>query len=344
MQYTANKWRGAEEDAVNIAKELPTTGGTGRRYRAAGAPERYAIHMTTNYDVFISYSHHDRAVAARLREQLYTHGWSVWWDPDLRAGQHFDRIIEDAIGHSSFVIVLWSPASVESDWVRAEATHALHEGKLISTRIVSGVRLPLRFVNVHTVLLSELTESDMQLERMLGRPGRGNLLVSPQPPVERAGQEHRPAVGSASVDEANPPQYTVPLCESVAEAAADVLRSVRQEVESRAYGKSGIIGLGDPSSLEVIAYRRLKSKDQIRDIVVLLLKEVVSNQAGEAGRIAALAVLGLIGEQFPAELSYQTEDGRRRNLEFLRSLKPAGGIDFEQALAVIRQVDYDRWV
>ena len=51
-------------------------------------------------------------------------GWEVWWDERIRAGDRFDRAIEQILPKSTCVVVLWSSQSVESDFVRSEARWA----------------------------------------------------------------------------------------------------------------------------------------------------------------------------------------------------------------------------
>jgi hypothetical protein len=46
-------------------------------------------------DVFIAYSAKDRAIAARLANDLTAAGISVWWDYELIAGSEFRRVIID---------------------------------------------------------------------------------------------------------------------------------------------------------------------------------------------------------------------------------------------------------
>jgi formylglycine-generating enzyme required for sulfatase activity len=107
-------------------------------------------------DIFIGYASADRPFAHRLADALKACGWSVWWDDSLYGGEHFDRIIEEAISTARAAIVIWSPASTESDWARAEAAQAVEEKKLVPLRIGMAVP-PLMFRNIHTIDLSAWT-------------------------------------------------------------------------------------------------------------------------------------------------------------------------------------------
>jgi TIR domain len=71
-------------------------------------------------DIFISYKREEQATARKLADALESEGWSVWWDPKLRAGEHFDDMIEKALHEAKCVLVLWSERSVQSRYVRDE--------------------------------------------------------------------------------------------------------------------------------------------------------------------------------------------------------------------------------
>jgi len=104
-------------------------------------------------DVFVSYSHEDRPVAKRFAESLEREGFSVWWDQSISAGETFDKVTEKALKDARSVVVLWSKRSVESRWVRSEATQADRYGMLVPVMIEACDR-PIMFELSHTVDLS----------------------------------------------------------------------------------------------------------------------------------------------------------------------------------------------
>jgi hypothetical protein len=68
--------------------------------------------------LFLSYARHDIKRAETLAELLEANGQTVWWDRQMIAGDNIRRVIREEIEKAKVVIVLWSPISVESDWVR----------------------------------------------------------------------------------------------------------------------------------------------------------------------------------------------------------------------------------
>jgi hypothetical protein len=74
------------------------------------------------YDIFLSYSTTDRERLVPLFHALEQQGWSVFWDHrTIEIGEHWNRKIDRAIRACKCVVVVWSAASVESDWVLDEA-------------------------------------------------------------------------------------------------------------------------------------------------------------------------------------------------------------------------------
>ena len=104
-------------------------------------------------DVFVSYSRDDRKIAQQFAQGLEREGFGVWWDQAIHAGEAFDRAIERALVESQAVVVLWSRRSVESDWVRAEATQARATRRLVPVTIEPCKR-PVIFEPIHTADLT----------------------------------------------------------------------------------------------------------------------------------------------------------------------------------------------
>ena len=83
-------------------------------------------------------------------------GFSVWWDASLHSGETFDEVIERNLREAKAVVVLWSPRSVTSRWVRAEATLADRRNKL-APAIIEPCDRPVIFELTHAADLSEWT-------------------------------------------------------------------------------------------------------------------------------------------------------------------------------------------
>ena len=104
-------------------------------------------------DIFLSYNRDDQAVARRYAEAFAAEGFDVWWDTTLRAGEAYDEVTEAALNEAKAVVVLWSPRSVASRWVRAEATQADRNKTLVPVTIEACKR-PIMFELTQTAELS----------------------------------------------------------------------------------------------------------------------------------------------------------------------------------------------
>src|SRR5215469_12535805 len=101
-------------------------------------------------DVFVSYARADKARVAPLVAMLEAQGWSVWWDPEITPGQEFDALIASQLKQTRAVIVVWTPASVQSRWVRGEARAGADRGILAPVRFDNAV-LPIDARAIHTI-------------------------------------------------------------------------------------------------------------------------------------------------------------------------------------------------
>lgn len=108
-------------------------------------------------DIFISYSRGDRDRCTAIRDALNALKVNVWSDARIGAGSAFDREIEREIAAARALLVLWSDASVESDWVRNEARTGKEENRLVAVQL-RPCQLPLEFRSVQAEVLPEGAE------------------------------------------------------------------------------------------------------------------------------------------------------------------------------------------
>ena len=86
--------------------------------------------------VFISYVNEDRELARRLSRSLEGAGFEVWLDENnILPGDNWAEKVSLALKESQAMVVLISPASVDSKWVRHEIEFALgakeYRGRLV---------------------------------------------------------------------------------------------------------------------------------------------------------------------------------------------------------------------
>lgn len=141
-------------------------------------------------DIFISYSREDRPAARHFAECFTRAGFNVWWDAALRSGETFDEVIEKELRAAKAVVVLWSPRSVASRWVRAEATLADRFNKLAPV-IIESCTLPIIFELTHAADLADWTgnEADIRWQTLIGDlrrlvGGGEDAAVPHAPPVK----------------------------------------------------------------------------------------------------------------------------------------------------------------
>jgi hypothetical protein len=166
-------------------------------------------------DIFLSYARDDRSTARIFAERLEGEGFHVWWDASLHSGETFDEVIEQRLRAAKAVVVLWSPRSVASRWVRAEATLADRRNKL-APAIIEACDRPIIFELTHAADLCgwEGDTSDMRwrtfvndLNRLVQRDQGAPAAAAPALPQQAAIQQLRPC------DAARPPVANVTQAE-----------------------------------------------------------------------------------------------------------------------------------
>lgn len=125
--------------------------------------------------IFISYSRKDIDFARKLAGDLEKAGYDVWWDlTDLRGGDDWVKTIPAAIASSQYVIVVLTPDSIESEWVRKEYTQALSLRKKIIPILLKPGSVPfaLNTINFVNFTSGEYAERFKELLSALGFTGQ----------------------------------------------------------------------------------------------------------------------------------------------------------------------------
>jgi hypothetical protein len=103
---------------------------------------------------------------------LEAEGWTVWWDTSLAIGDDFRNGIMTELGRARAVIVIWTDASIKSDWVRSEAGRAQADRKLIPIKLehLTYKDLPPPFDVLHTENVGEDDKVRAAVVAQLAKP------------------------------------------------------------------------------------------------------------------------------------------------------------------------------
>lgn len=88
--------------------------------------------------MFLSYAAPDREIATSLAQDLRRNGIDVWWDAALTVGSSWADEIKSKLLYADVILVLVTPASVESHWVTYEWSTALAQSKSVVPVVVGG--------------------------------------------------------------------------------------------------------------------------------------------------------------------------------------------------------------
>ena len=102
--------------------------------------------------IFLSYARDDVEAAKQLAGCISEAGHDVWWDRHLHGGSRFAAEIDKALKNAEAVVVMWSPASIESAWVQDEAAEGRDTGRLVPVSLRSA-KPPLGFRQFQTIEL-----------------------------------------------------------------------------------------------------------------------------------------------------------------------------------------------
>jgi hypothetical protein len=148
--------------------------------------------------VFVSYDRDDRPRVEMFIAGIERAGVDVWWDHEIRGGEDFTQRIERMLDEVGVVVVVWSRASVQSEWVKAEASRARSRKKrLVPVRLdLDPNDIPLPFNTLHTLsiddepaILRAITEGEV-------RPSESPAPPRTEPSPKRFRASHAIAIAA----------------------------------------------------------------------------------------------------------------------------------------------------
>jgi hypothetical protein len=110
--------------------------------------------MDVPTEVFLSHSSQDGAFARLLVEMVKDHGVPVWYSPiHIIGAQQWHDEIGNALNRCDWFIVILSPDSVDSMWVKRETLYALQQQRY------EGRTIPILYRDCDTSRLSWVLSS-----------------------------------------------------------------------------------------------------------------------------------------------------------------------------------------
>lgn len=114
------------------AKMLPS------KARQEAMPSTPASQVVDRSEIFISYSRRDAEFIGRLTAALEKERLDFWFDGKGLGGDRVDSVIRTQLAHAKAVIVVWSPTSIESEYVKGEARDGLRRNIAVPI-LIGGV-------------------------------------------------------------------------------------------------------------------------------------------------------------------------------------------------------------
>ena len=246
-------------------------------------------------DVFVSYARADKARVAPLVAAIEARGWSVWWDPAIVPGREFDDEIEAEINAAKAVLVVWTPISVASRWVRGEARDAADRNVLVPVRF-DHAHLPMDVRAIHTTDLDDWSGNadGAKTQEFLNALG---MLIARAP-------ESQSSKGSALAPVAEPKRFAVCVL-----PFANMSGDPEQEYFSDGITEDIITDLSKVSSLGVVSRndsflykgKQIEMHKLAHELKVTHLMEGSVRRAGGRLRITAQLIDGASGQHVWAE-------------------------------------------
>ena len=269
-------------------------------------------------DIFVSYASADRDRARAVAQALTEQGWSVWWDRTIPPGKQFDEVIEEALDSARCVVVLWSKASVASQWVKTEAAEAMRR-KILVPVLIEDVKIPLEFRRLQAADLSTWTGGTTHEEVQKFFASIGTNVGQP---AQASGAAHEPrpqpeaAPAPTPQPEARPVPQPAPQAQAIAEVAPPVPRSKSKAI---------LLGAAGLASLVVIAVGYTAYNERVKRQEMEARAERERKAAEDARRAAeeAAARAKLAQETAAKEAAQRRAEQERRAAEDARRVADA---------------------
>ncbi|MGC2238662.1 MAG: toll/interleukin-1 receptor domain-containing protein [Pyrinomonadaceae bacterium] len=126
--------------------------------------------------VFLSYAHKDSSLASKIASTLESKGFDVWnAETEVLPGDNFAEKISDALKESDAMVVLLSPASLESNYVQWEIEYALgnksYKQRVIPVLVGSEENISLESIpwilrKLQMIRLTEPEQADEEINQI----------------------------------------------------------------------------------------------------------------------------------------------------------------------------------
>lgn len=107
--------------------------------------------------VFVSYSRHDRAYVDNLVAHLRSFRIRTWVDTETDYGASWPRVVRDRVDGCCALVVVMTPASEDSEWVRREIIRAQQQSKTLLPLLLDG----LGFFELNTTQHEDVSDGRM---------------------------------------------------------------------------------------------------------------------------------------------------------------------------------------
>ena len=165
-------------------------------------------------DIVLSYARDNHRQAELVADALEHSGWSVWWDRAILPGTSYRQVIEAQLSAARCVVVLWSAAARQSNWVHDEATLALSRNVLVSA-LIDDSEPPLGFRQQQTANLAQWTGSAADPAFALLKQGIARVMSGDSPTGVSSGGSTAGAVGQAAPRSQVSRKWRMPLLPTI---------------------------------------------------------------------------------------------------------------------------------